>query len=170
MFFAQSSQIRRVCATVNQALGRLIALPTVSLRRNSKFTPINKWFFRMIMTFMITLANYFKIFDSIIGFVSIYVMDFFRRLKFSPQVLFYNISMVQNPFALYVYTGISSTIRKNHSFFQIIPVWRNIVRTMSIHSILMSLTNRTRSFNNIFTFRNRTDISSSHNGFIIPCW
>lgn len=75
--------------------------------RNYYFRPINIGMFGVIYFNMVALTNNFKIFNSIICFNMVFVMDFFIWTKRSFQVLFHNISVLKNSFAIDVYSQIT---------------------------------------------------------------
>ena len=83
----------------------------------------------MAFTHMFSMAiKQFKVLNSIVSFNSIYVMHPFFFSKLSLKVLFHNMTMLKNPFTIYVNTKVSHGAEAGLSFFKNSPIWRNVVK------------------------------------------
>ncbi len=126
-------------------------------RKNTNICPINNGFFRVIEANMFRLRNNFKVINTIICSYAVFVMNHFVSFNFSIQKLFHQISMIKYSFTINIDTQIPFFSKQRSSFFKIIPFWRNFVRTMTVHSLLVCFANKARRFNNIITSFNFTD-------------
>ena len=94
--------------------------------------------FRMI-TSVVFLTYQGKIFNSIVQWVMVYVMDFFSRKKSSAKMFFHDISMKKDFFAMFVRKEfhISSKIKIWNSLSKTSPVWIVVSRAMSSPSSIV---------------------------------
>jgi len=87
----------------------------------------------------------FKVFDSIVCFISIYMMNTFFCFQLSTKIFFHYMAMLKNSFVIYIYTKIAKFCKTRLSFFKIFPVWRNEIiisvpkETCPVHWTYMSI-------------------------------
>ena len=111
-----------------------------------------------------------KIFNSIVSFNPISMMNPFILGKFSTKKFFHNMTMLKNPFSVYIYAQISKFSKCWLSLFKIRPFGRNIITPMPMPSTPMGLANLSRCFiEYISTIFNSTCLTISHN-CIIAGW
>ncbi len=66
--------------------------------------------FRFVKFHVFTIRHYFKIFYSIVSFVSIFMVDIFLSIKFTSEMFLHNVSMFFNIFAINHHRIVSATI------------------------------------------------------------
>lgn len=134
-------------------------MKNLSLQIRSNFARPPKIF--MMGFYMSRLVfNQFKIFYSVIGFYSVDVMNNLTFAKFPTKFLLHEIAVILHPFTVNVYAQIAKYSHGWLTFFKIIPVWRNIVSTMSAVTRIMHNTNLPNVFRqNVFTPLNFTEFT-----------
>ena len=105
----------------------------------------------------------FKIFYSIICRNSILVMDTFIPCKFSSKMLFHDMTVFKNSLSVYVYAHISKWCRARLAFFEVVPIWRNIIISMPTKPTAVHWTDMPMGFSkNIFATFNFADSTQGH--------
>jgi hypothetical protein len=124
-------------------------------------------FFMILFNMRRLVSKKFKIFYSIVSFISIYMMYSFFFLEFSPKVFFHNISMFQDSFSIYKNSHITKRGDTRFTFFEKSPVRRYVmIIFMSKKASPMFLANTSFCFfKNIFTIFNFTNLSFHKNKF-----
>ena len=115
--------------------------------------------FSMVMFHMFRMIfAKFKVPYSIIRYNAVLMVDTFISFKFSSKILFHNISMLKNSFSVYIYTKITQWRKARLSFFQVIPIRRNIIISMSEKSASVHLADMVFILaKNVETIRNCTN-------------
>lgn len=121
-------------------------------------------FTKMIFLHMFTIIRkQFKIFNPIIYFVSIYMMDAFTLFEFSSKMLFHYISVLKNSFTIYIDPYIAERCYTGLPFFEVSPIGRDVVISVPKFSASMHLANAPLSFfKNIFASLNFANVASYH--------
>jgi len=86
--------ISRRLVTGTPSFGQRIKTFFNSIRRFPLAFPTNK--FSVVKRDMLRKRKYFKVFNSVIQFISIYMMDGFMFVKFPPKIFFHNKTMCPN--------------------------------------------------------------------------
>lgn len=69
----------------------------------------------------------FKIFYSVVRWVSVNVVYNFFLFEFSTDMLLHNVSMMKNPLAVYINSHIATLKRTGQALFQNCIVWRDVM-------------------------------------------
>jgi len=96
--------------------------------------------FMSIFLMIRMVGKEFKIFNSIISSISIYMMDSFRWFKFSSEMLFHYMSMLKNALSIYIDSYITKFSKAWLTFFKDRPIRRNIIISMTSKSISTNIT------------------------------
>lgn len=111
-----------------------IGTPAITFFWNSILRPIYLKFGGVVSPHMRGLICKAEIFDSIVGFVSVYVVNILVFIKRSLKELFHNMSVLKNPFSVNIYPYVSFFGNRGLSFFKIIPCGLVFVKSVSPHS------------------------------------
>ncbi len=107
--------------------------------RLSLFPSIIMIFFHVVAI----ILHEFKIFYSVIRFVTIDMMNTLVSCELATKRLFHNIPMLKDSFAINVDSDVPIFSKARLPLFEIWPIWRNIVITMSKFSRPVHLANST---------------------------
>jgi len=86
----------------------------------------------------------FKVFDSVVGFDSVHVMDSFSLSKFPSKVLLHYIAMLKHALSVYKNPVIAQRREAWRTFFEMAPVWGNLkiaipIQAGSVHSTIATI-------------------------------
>lgn len=97
VFFTKTSSLSRKKTIYNDAVGHVIGVKSASFRQYWDSAPVYLPLLTVIMLNMFRLARHqFQVFQRIIEFIVVFMMNLLLRFKLTPNTLFHNVAMLKD--------------------------------------------------------------------------